>query len=285
MHNKKTNANLMSIAMLHHTINDGASMRVVCPVCDGGSSRELSMSVTKAGNKLLYKCHRASCNDSGSLVIHDEGEHIKVVNPHKNNNIKTQAKIFSGKLIPLSDGWYKYLWDNYNILGTSADSCGLKHTTDGRLAMPIRSFHGIQTGLTLRNSRFKDNRFPKSKTYITNNVLWTGMAWYVTTEPVSDELFLVEDQLSAIRLASEGRMAAALLGTSINYNKLVDIQRFMATFSKVGRIHLALDPDATPRAVQLWNEYRGVLPLQVKYIAKDFKNMSTEEFRQNTKTL
>src|SRR5688572_16880029 len=38
----------------------------VCPACEGGATKEGSLSVTRRGDVLLWCCHRASCGYKGS---------------------------------------------------------------------------------------------------------------------------------------------------------------------------------------------------------------------------
>lgn len=42
--------------------------RIVCPFCEGGSSKERSFVITKQGSSVFYVCHRASCNARGKAV-------------------------------------------------------------------------------------------------------------------------------------------------------------------------------------------------------------------------
>jgi len=43
------------------------TVRIICPVCQGGSSKEKSLAVTKDGENVVWYCHRASCSEKGGL--------------------------------------------------------------------------------------------------------------------------------------------------------------------------------------------------------------------------
>lgn len=82
---------------------------------------------------------------------------------------------------------------------------------------------------------------------------------------------LVEDQLSALRLAPHVH-AVALLGTNVSDAKVAEYK------DKYKRIILSLDNDATYEAIKLTLRLRGALPINVMGLEKDIKNMSDDEF-------
>lgn len=83
---------------------------------------------------------------------------------------------------------------------------------------------------------------------------------------------LVEDQLSALRLAPHVH-AVALLGTNVSDAKAAEYKQ-----GKYDRIIISLDNDATQEAIKLTLRLRGTLPINVIGLAKDIKNMTADEF-------
>jgi hypothetical protein len=53
------------------SLHEGSN-RIVCPFCEGGSSKEKSFIITKEGRNVKYMCHRASCNARGNTNYRGE---------------------------------------------------------------------------------------------------------------------------------------------------------------------------------------------------------------------
>lgn len=100
-----------------------------------------------------------------------------------------------------------------------------------------------------------------------------ALAWYKMLRK-SDDLILVEDQPSAIRMAPHMH-SCALLSTNLSDAKIAEIKR-----EGYKRVLLCLDKDATPQAIKYGLQYRQQLPaLQVRGLQCDIKDMSDEEFK------
>lgn len=100
-----------------------------------------------------------------------------------------------------------------------------------------------------------------------------AMAWYKMLRR-SDSLILVEDQVSAIRMAPHMH-SAALLGTHINDDKAEEIRS-----GKYKTVIIALDNDATHEAIKLQLKWAGrIRGLFIRGLAKDIKDMNDDEFK------
>jgi DNA primase len=87
-------------------------------------------------------------------------------------------------------------------------------------------------------------------------------------------VWITEDQFSAMRLWQEGITAVALLGTHINHERAVEI-------SSVSRdVFIALDKDATAKAIQHATQYRYAFDAKVVALTKDVKDMGREELKE-----
>lgn len=91
-------------------------------------------------------------------------------------------------------------------------------------------------------------------------------AWYPCDH--SDELVIVEDQLSALR-ASDYMNAVALMGTNLTE----DILRTIIETPTYKAVFLALDRDAFPTAIKIAHRVRPRLKMKVIKLPKDLKDM------------
>ena len=89
---------------------------------------------------------------------------------------------------------------------------------------------------------------------------------------------MVEDQISACKIASLGHAAVALLGTQLSPTKAGEIAQVCAARGLMPV--LALDPDATRTAFELLRRYQHVLPgLKVWPMSADPKDRPLDKLR------
>jgi DNA primase len=126
------------------------------------------------------------------------------------------------------------------------------HDGNGWLILPVSGPSGRIRGDIKRrpnsecplyvNSSHYDGQ-PKVVTYF--SAAHPGLAWYTLRVGVSCSAVLVEDQISAMRVAASGLAhGVALLGTGMNYEKVRELQE------TVDNVVIALDADATSLAFQ-----------------------------------
>lgn len=96
------------------------------------------------------------------------------------------------------------------------------------------------------------------------------MAWFIN--PKQRGLIIVEDQLSAIR-ASDRVSAVALLGVHLNDERIKHIRA-----AALAPVFLCLDRDAGGTSIQHAIKYGPLLGFNIKFLDKDIKNMTPEEF-------
>ena len=105
------------------------------------------------------------------------------------------------------------------------------------------------------------------------------MAWYRFLRK-TDTLVLVEDQVSAIKLAPYVD-AVALLGTHLSEAKADEIKA-----QGYKQIFLSLDRDAVQEAIKLQIKWRTKIPnLYVLGIGQDIKDMPAKEFESYLESL
>lgn len=120
--------------------------------------------------------------------------------------------------------------------------------------MPAFSRLGVRTGFVLRSLT---GAKPKVLSFSDSH----AMAWY--SEPTINQLVVVEDQLSAVRL-SRHTAAVALMGTHLNPERVFELLA-----SRASKIHLWLDADAFGLAVKYALEYKC---FSIRKLERDIKN-------------
>lgn len=245
------------IAEMGEHLEPGTTIREMCPRCDGGSSSEKSLSLTKSEDGyILWQCWRASCDlapgNTGAV-----GEAITRVQ-------KPKRRVFTGDTEVLSAAHLERIEELWGITDPEYWWWTPQHM--GRVAMSIRSPKYLHRGWVLRDIYARSA--VKALTYVNENE--EGISWY--RSHLSAPTVVVEDIPSACR-AAEYVNAIALCGTGVGLTRAEEIQKY-ATLPIV----IALDQDATAEAfliarkwALLWGDVK-VLPLQ-----QDIKNMKESD--------
>lgn len=238
----------------------------LCPACQGGSTREGSLSVTRREGSLLWHCHRASCGFSG-------GEHASGSARGGTATAVPECRGVVGCTIAraaeaLDESTVSYLQERYHITTVDISRYGLGWDNESdRLCIPTSDFLGNRTGVVLRAL---DKRQPKTKTHTEKDAL----SWFVNHSATIPGLIIVEDQFSAIR-ASRYLTSVALLGTHLNDQRVAEVRA-----CKLRPVYLALDADAWSTAVRYAVRYRSELRPHLLRLERDLKDLSPEELQE-----
>lgn len=252
------------IESLH--LPDGTSYRGDCPVC----GKHGTFSVTKEEGTLLYQCFSNSCKLKGVKTGRRDIETLK------NKIRKTQGDVCDavytlpeqlvvGPSTPEAyewlvkhnayDAYEKGLYDVYTDIGQE------------RIVVPIYSPSG-----TLVNAGGRAwNRYVTPKFRIYNS----STPVYPIVIGSARSAVIVEDFASAAAVSTRGVTGVALLGTHVNPKTLLPM---LKTIGPIGRITIALDKDATIKAIKL----RKFLQFLYEYVNiyklnKDIKDMTAKE--------
>ena len=232
----------------------------LCPDCDGGSSRERSMVVGMEEGQIWWRCFRASCQFKGkertmggfgssSIKKPTELRPQEVVSP-----LPQDAKELLSLKWQIEEGmfdWAKWGW------------CKSYRGGKERLVQPILSPSGARRGETYRSLC---GQLPKS---IINKTTEEPMICWYRPRKHGKVLVVVEDQASALRLASHNVDAVALCGTLITTDRLDGIKK-----EENARVYLCLADDATAQAVRYAVLFKHRLPqLIIKALDVDIKDM------------
>lgn len=241
-----------------------------CPFCGGGHGHEKSLSVTRTQTAVFYRCHRNSCGKHGTIALSS-------LDPIPN---RTEATAKQKKRETVKEELAKWdfcynmpkevvdmLLDNYGITQIATAWAGIRWVTNkNRISIPIRRPDGRRIGF---NARSLDGKQPKSLIYI-EYPDYPLASYYL--RPNCREIWIVEDQLSAIR-ASDYACAVAVLGTNITEGLMNDLRK-----QAFARVVICLDKDAKDKAIEYSQKYSGIVGhLSVRIPPKDLKDMTTNE--------
>lgn len=239
----------------------------VCPACQGGHSKEASLSVSRRDGVLLFNCHRSSCGFAGRSGA---------VTTAKPDSTKRRSKDYI-PTAPLNAATVKFLASKFRVPESSLRLAELAWTGDGadrngrRISYPIFGPDSKKRG---ENYRSYQGGVPKSLIHLgTEDAV--ASCWYKFRR-ASKTLVIVEDQMSAIKLAPYVH-TLALLGTNLSEAKINEIPK--SGPEKYDNIYLCFDNDATSTAVKTQLDWVEVLPnMRILGLQKDIKDMTDEEF-------
>lgn len=236
---------------LRQDISNGVD-RAMCPRCDGGSSKERSLSVRQDGIGVLkLKCWRASCGWYGISVT--------------DKNAKLQSRqvkppcVYREPTEPLGAKMRMRLVCDYGCNLRRAKAHGWRQN-GWALVMPIRDPYGQTRGHITRT-------FDVYKKVYTFKA--TSQPWLDHWDGGSCITVVVEDCISALRLNSIGYNAVALLGTSLTLDQAKEINEHYSS----GKIWLALDNDAFEKSLHMAKRHAHVLKMSPVCLTEDIKNM------------
>lgn len=249
---------------------EGVNITTACPDCG-----HRNFSVMRANGKLLWNCFRASCGERGGVFIPGNA----FVDTRESKPLPSALNPYTGAMIRLRAEQAERLAYRFDI---SVNQVFRHICCDGRkyvlhILDPVGKLRGHTRRIPWKGTELYVgqvwNVAPKSTIF--QSLPGPLLAWYGGTEGrKTAEVILVEDQISAIKLAQDGRIAVALLGTALNDDKIAELQRHASS------VVLALDKDATSLAFKYARKYQHAFRnLRVVCLTKDVKDMALEEAR------
>lgn len=261
---------ISEIKLLALEVEDGETIRFICPHCLGGHNNERSLTITRNSDGVVYNCFRNNC-DLRSGAFNAAGRQKQVDNlvytklslqPRKKRLSK-----FEGRLEPLNAEWRDYLegkigWtDEHHKIGRAMYAPELH-----RIAYPIFGPMGRRRGWVLRSYTLGVepkalNRRDEDEVPLTS--------WYQRRP--GQAVIIVEDIPSAVRGALHVD-TIAMNGGGLGPDAVLEIAAHKRN------VVWAFDEDATLKALahhrkyKLYFESSTVLPLP-----KDLKDMTEDE--------
>jgi len=238
----------------------GQSYRGDCIFCLNRNT----LSVRHENGRLVWNCFHANCSAKGMTDSELRAEDLeKFLNP----SIIEPSKEF---VIPkhfvtvFGNSESREYLESFGILDTEARL--MYDVKQNRLVFLVED-NGKVVGAVGRMLHPYSNSAPKWYKYGTPPVPFiVGTNKYVG--------FIVEDCISACKVAISGFTGIALMGTSIPENFVQPI------VDKVERAFVCLDRDATEKSFKLRDCLSHVIPTQIKMIDKDLKWLSVDELKE-----
>lgn len=243
-------------------LQPGDSLRIVCPSCGGGNSREKSLVMTRNDEGvLLFLCWRASCDARG--VVGGSPSRIAGLAVPRNRVYKVKPDP-SGRFYHLDD---EQAWSF--VSPAALIEFGVRYDPEtNRMAFPVYGPTGLVRGWVLR--ALYSDQFPKVLSVPTSAEPQLGWNLVEGTSVV-----VVEDIPSAIRLREFGVRAVSVLGTHLTDEAADEL------ITEAEQVVFALDRDAFKKSVALNEKLRiHFRDTAVLLLPKDFKDQQEEEVKE-----
>jgi hypothetical protein len=244
----------------------GAVRRGICPSCHGGDNHEKTWVVGREPDRVWWKCFRASCDNVGVTGGFNLAPAVKA----ERDRALERIRPYLGRLNPLEESDRDYFGERFAL---ACDPLDITVSDYDEYMLTVRGPKREVRGYVQRQPVWRgvpkaprsgrewdpeaDRLMPKTKLYCHSTA--PMLAWYTpgVIYPERDarpqQLVVVEDQLSAMKIAQAGVRAVALLGNGINVEGVRDICREHPSV-----VTIALDPGAEGAAQSLarkWGLY------------------------------
>lgn len=232
--------------------------RLVCPKCDGGSTREKSLAVTRDAHGARWFCHRAGCGYKGGI-----GKPTHGAEPAPAPAFTPRPLDAQWRFPERGEHWYGVLTAKGVLAPTVPSWCARTGfrvlEADPDVAVwELRNVAGEVTGHMTRSA---DKR-------IREWIVRPGPVYWYRGDRSPRFVWLFEDCMSAA-LASSETSAVALLGTKLPAG-------FMRELSVLnpGHVVVALDPGAHDDAARITYSLAAAgFSVRVCLLSTDFKDM------------
>lgn len=251
----------------------GDSVKGVCPVCDGGRTHEVTFSITRQSDGLLFNCYRATCPARGFVAT---AAVLQTPTKHK-----YKVREYYHPVLPLETEDEDYFYARFEISDTSQ----IFRSERDEYIFPIISPRGYTRGYTVRQPSWSGS--PESpRTGYGRSSVPKARCFPHSEEPMQSfyppkadihgrqqTLVVVEDQVSAIKVSQKGFTAVALCGTSVNADKVREWGSFHPS-----QVLVALDADATSEAFKIARRWGlAFSTLRVVILLQDLKDSLSED--------
>lgn len=247
-----------------------------CPFCGGGRTGERKFGITRIDTGILYNCYRASCTD-GRGFVPTRGDLLNGSKPQSAR--KKWSGPYRGEFRPLKAEDYEYLHLRFDLSPAYAGFVGTNEA--GYYVLEIKTMDGYVRGYVVRRgcwsgdppcNRNRETSGAKSKAY-SNNPDDVMLSWhlppYGTETADMQRVVIVEDQISAAKVAQAGQVGVALTGSYLGEDKVKEIASW-----RPKSVTIALDQDATGEAFKAARKWGLAFPTtRVLTLQTDIKDM------------
>lgn len=252
----------------------GGSLRLLCPFCDGGPDREVSLVLTIRDDGAFYCCHRASCGQKGAIGANTR----RLLGTSESKIVAKQHEPYRGDLLIMHKddaAFRRFASRAWGLAVTHPENIGL-YTDDGfaREVWVLRNILGERVGVQVR---WTEDEKKRVKTYKeTTGDVYTSYGCLENLE--ADSTWIVEDPMSAALLYSHGVPAIALCGTYLSPGLAVEL---LAQEAYTSGFVVALDPGAEDAARRVRNTLAAhvMVPVHTRFLTCDVKDMSLAQLQ------
>jgi len=244
-------------ALSNLRLKAGETSRINCPFCGGNKT----FTISSVDGSLLWHCYKASCGVRGRKGVGRNSDQIRA-----KLQSCTLAQSRRSQPIPslVSDPKHhpsviRYLERNGSLPAYEDRWIDIMYApAEDRVLFYNREKVGA-VGRSLSGQK------PKWKAYgDTTSILAVG---------TGSTIVLVEDAASACSVARLDKLVGgALLGTNLSPNQKAQLRSYE-------RIIIALDRDASKKALLMQAKIQGLRPCSVRFLSEDLKYLSPEEIR------
>ena len=237
-------------------VPEGITLRSDCPICGHSNS----FSVTNNGDTYLYNCFYADCSSSGK--VKKELRLPKLHDKKKALNFSIEASCFT----PLArePRALDYIRNNNIEHAYRKRYANLQYDVkEDRVVFCV-----YDNKLTIIDAvgRSLSNRKPKWKRYSSARVPFI-------TRNKSDICVVVEDCASACAVTQAEVVGVSLMGTNLLQEHVSYVRKFKTAL-------VALDKDATQKAISVAKELSVHMNVHLLFIETDIKTWTTEQINE-----
>ena len=218
------------------------TINTYCPFCE--ARHEKKFYITRTSTGLLYYCHRGTCGRHGIV-----GAEYTDVAGRK----RERFKVFKGNLITLPKEIWGEIFSKYDIGYDRCMEQGIKYAQEERrIYFPIYNERGYQIGENLKAV--------SAETQPKNLILrWSDYpnVHFPLRQEHGDSIVLVEDHISALKIAEVG-YSAALMGTHLS----TEVVRLFKSM-EIKTLKVMLDGDAILPATKIYTDYKGLFDIKI----------------------
>ena len=235
------------------------ALRMDCPYCN----HKNTLSITNTNGTIFYHCFSASCNLKGRVTDRKELKFTKHELPPR-------------KTIPLDLRSFVPLGRNQKALDMVIKRNSYEAYQHARADIRYDVRQDRVVFMVTKDKKFVDavgrklddhDKRPKWFRYARSK-----HPFVCKTKTKSDTAFLVEDCFSACAV-SQVYHGVALMGTNLP-------NEYLTTLKSYSKIVVALDRDASKKAIELTKQLRLYVPSTLVFLEKDIKNMTLTEIQE-----
>jgi len=241
------------------TLQPLGRLRMDCPVCN----KKNTFSVADDGFERMYNCFYAGCDTrgfTGKRLTKSNSKSAFMERVTKADKIVTDNFVLPDTFVPLtrSDNAVQYVRKVYAYNAYLTNKADIMYDVrQNRVVFLVKKNRKVVDAV----GKALDNRRPKWYRY--------GKSSHPFICGDKSHVFVVEDCASACSI-SDITTGVALLGTNLLSSHLEVIQGF-------DRAVVALDKDATSKAVDISRKISQVVNCKVAFLPDDLKNLKDEE--------